>query len=289
MKYTIKSLPNNTYEVEVTIDKSRIKTVTDQVVDEAIKDIKVEGFRPGKAPRNLAEKELNQEKVYGEVLERILTPELSEILKKEERRPITRPRVQLKEAKPESDWVATIQIAEKPTVKLPDYRAKIAELKKDLKKDAIWTPDKETTEKPDEQQQKTRTKLMNDILQMLVSESELDLSDLIIEDEYNQRLTQLLEEIRKLGLTLDSYLASREMTAEQLQESVKKEVSDLYKIEFILDALSEKEQIQVEPKELEALFGSISDAQAKKQAQDNAYMYAAMLRKQKLLDFLIDL
>lgn len=289
MKYTIKSLPNNTYEVEVTIDKSRIKTMNDQVVEEAIKNVKVEGFRPGKAPRNLAEKELNQEKVYGEVLERILTPELSEIMTKEGKRPVTRPRVQLKEAKADSDWIATIQIAEKPTLKLPDYRAKIADLKKDMKKGDIWVPGQETENKPNEGQQQARTKLMNDILQMLVSETSFDLSDLIIEDEYNQRLTQLLEEIRKLGLTLDSYLASRSMTAEQLQESVKREVSDLYKIEFILDALSEKEQVQVEPQELEALFGSISDPQAKKQAQDNAYMYAAMLRKQKLLDFLIDL
>ena len=76
---------------------------------------------------------------------------------------------------------------------------------------------------------------------------------------------------------------------DQLKEKFTKEIQDTYKIEFLLNEIADKEKIQVENADLEKLFENIKDEAEKKTAKQNAYLYAAILRKQKTLDYLINL
>ena len=62
-----------------------------------------------------------------------------------------------------------------------------------------------------------------------------------------------------------------------------------HSLEFALNEIAEKENISVENDELEKLFVSIKDNKERVAAMQNAYYYAALLRKQKTLDFLLGL
>lgn len=67
-----KKLEDGKVKLTVTIEKTELKKVEDAVYADLSKNIRVPGFRPGKAPRYLIEKEIGRERLNAEVLERII-------------------------------------------------------------------------------------------------------------------------------------------------------------------------------------------------------------------------
>ena len=130
---------------------------------------------------------------------------------------------------------------------------------------------------------------MNQVLSAVLKETTIEISDLIIEEELNQRLANLLTEIQKIGLTVDSYLKSKNMTKDDLNKRYKDEIEQTYKLEFVLADIADKENIKVENSDLEKLFAGISDPKEREAARTNSYFYASVLRKQKTLDYLLAL
>jgi len=102
-------------------------------------------------------------------------------------------------------------------------------------------------------------------------------------------LTRLLDDIQKIGLTVDNYLKSKKLTMEQLKASYRKEIEDTYKLEFILSEIADRENISVEKEDLDKLFSNIKEEKERKAAEANSYFYASILRKQKTLDYLLSL
>lgn len=75
---------------------------------------------------------------------------------------------------------------------------------------------------------------MNLILEAVLKEVKVEISDLIVEEELSARLSRLVDDVRKIGLTTEAYLKSKNLTMEQLKASFKKEIEDTYKLEFLL-------------------------------------------------------
>ena len=131
--------------------------------------------------------------------------------------------------------------------------------------------------------------MLNSILDELMNASEVDIADVIVEEELSSRLARLVDDVQKLGMTVDSYLKSKQLTMEDLKASYSKEISETHKVELILNEIAELENIQVEQEELDKLFGNVKDETERQALAQNAYYYAMILRKQKTLDFLLGL
>ena len=123
----------------------------------------------------------------------------------------------------------------------------------------------------------------------LLKETKLEISDLVVDEEINHRLTHLVDEIQKIGLTTENYLKSKNLTMDSLKAQFKKEIEDTYKLEFALAEVADKEDIKIEKADLDKLFVNIKDEKERKIAEQNSYYYATILRKQKTLDYLISL
>jgi trigger factor len=165
----------------------------------------------------------------------------------------------------------------------------IVELNKEQKKTDIWVPGKIKEKKDEKNKETERLKQLNKIFQLLLKETQCQLPDLLLNEELNQKLSRLVDELQKLGLTLENYLKSKNITIEQLKENYKKEIDETYRLEFILNEIAEVEKIVVEPEEINQIFSKITDEKEKQIAQENIYYYASILRKQKTLDFLLSL
>jgi len=292
--YTYKpnKLPKNTTEILVDIPKEDIAKEYDLSFDKLQKELTIEGFRKGKVPKAVAVKHLKREKVIEDLARSMLSRIYSEINKKESYKPIVSPKIDLIKAKDGEDWQIKITLAEKPTIIIGEYKKVIADLKANNKKADIWVPGKgnpqqgqsNKTTNPEEQQ-----KLLNDILSVLLKEAKIELPDMILEEELNQRLSRLVDDVQKLGLTIESYLKSKNLTLDELKKRYSQEIEDTYKIEFLLMEIADKENISVEKEDLDKLFTNIKDEKERLSAQQNAYFYASFLRKQKTLDFLLSL
>lgn len=289
--YTYKAakLPKNTFEVILSIPKEDIQIEYDFAFPKLQNELIVEGFRKGKVPKDIAQKYIKKEEVYQELLKNLLSRIYEEIVKKEGYKPVVNPKVDLVSAKENEDWEVKITIVQKPIVDLGDYKKKLKEVKDASKKSEIWVPGKDKAPPDEKSNQETRQKLLNELLSALLASTSVEISDLILEEELNNRLSRLLDDIQKLGLTVENYLKSKNTTMDEVKKHYKREIEDTYKLEFLLSEIADSEKIEVKKEDLDKLFVNIRDEKEKKAAAENSYFYASILRKQKTLDFLLDM
>lgn len=288
--HTVKKLPKGTFEITVQLPWATVEKETAKAFQTLADNLEVEGYRKGKAPKALAEKHVKKESIYQQIIRTLFPDIYSEIIKKEDLKPVISPRVDLKKAKENEPWELIFTLAEKPTVVLGDYKKTLKEIKEKRNKADIWVPGSEPKPEEDEKEKaKKQQALLNEMLGALLESSKVEVSDFILEEELNSRLSRLVDDIQKLGMTTETYLQSKNLTMEQLREQFLKEIMETHSLEFALNEIAEKEKIAVENEELEKLFTSIKDNKERAAAMQNAYYYAALLRKQKTLDFLLSL
>ncbi len=285
--YKLKKLPKNSLEINLTIPAADIKKEKEGAFSRLQQELTVEGFRKGKVPLPIAQKHLSPEAVLQEMIKVLLTRIYEEIIKKDSLRPIINPKVELVKVQDGQDWEVKLTLAEKPVVELKEYKKVVKETIVEGKKADIWVPGKD---KPaDKKPEQDRSKLMNLILEAVLKEVKVEVSDLIINEELDLRLSRLVDDVEKIGLTTDAYLKSKNLTMDQLKTTYRREIEDTYKLEFVLSEIADKENIKVEKEDLDKLFVNIKDEKERKAAAENSYYYASILRKQKTLDFLLTL
>lgn len=287
--YKKEKLPKNTIQLIVDVPRSDIKKEEDDAFSRLQSQLTVEGFRPGKAPKDIAKKYISKDALYQELAQKMISRIYQEILTKENLKPIISPKVDLVKAKEGEDWQIKISLAEKPVVELGDYKKIIKEVKNRVEKSNIWVPGKESASAKAPADKEDKSKLLNEVLTALLQETKLEISDLVLDEEINHRLTHLVDEIQKIGLTTENYLKSKNLTMESLKAQFKKETEDTYKLEFVLAEIADKENVKIEKTDLDKLFLNIRDEKERKKAEQNSYYYATILRKQKTLDYLISL
>lgn len=296
--YKSQKLPKNTTLLDIKIPKADILKEEAEAFARLQVKLTVEGFRPGKVPKAIAEKHLTREVIYQDLAQTMISRIYQELLKKEDLKPIIAPKVELPKAKEGEDWEIKITIAEKPAVTLGDYKKVVKEAKEKTKKANIWVPGstsakastaaKATVDKPADKE-RDNSHVLNEVLAALLKEAKVEIPDMVIEEELNHRLSHLMDEIQKIGLTAENYLKSKNLTMESLKAQFRKETEDTYKLEFLLSEIADKENIKIEQADLDKLFVNIKDEKEKLQAVQNSYYYATILRKQKTLDYLISL
>ena len=287
--YKANKLPKSTTEVLVDVPWSDIKIEYEAAFEILRQNLTVEGFRKGKAPKELAEKHLKKDDVYQELVRTLISRVYREIVEKEKYSPVVSPKIDLVKAKENEDWQVKITIAEKPVVDLGDYKKVITEAKAELKKDAIWVPGKDQDPQDVKKQEEQKQKGLNLALDALLKNAKCDIPELIIEAEMENRLSRLVDDVQKVGLNMDSYLKSKNITIEDLRKQFTAEIENTYKLEFILAELADKENIIVGDEELGKVFAGIKEEKDRAAAQQNAYFYASILRKQKTIEFLMGL
>ena len=283
--FKLNNLKKNTVEIVLTVPKEDIVKEYEAAFKKLMQELEVEGFRKGKVPKSIAEKHLSRDMVYEQVIRSFVPRVYSEIVQKENLKPIVSPRIDFAKAKENEDWELKFTTALAPKVLLGKYKEKIQAAKKELSKSDIWIPGK-SKEPTEEEKEKKKQAEFQAGLQALLTEAKVEIADVILDEEVEKRLTKLVDDVQKVGLTMDSYLKSKNITKEQLSSQIRKEIEESYKIEFILQEIADSENIKVEQVDLERIFATIKDEKEKESAKKNAYYYAAVLRKQKTLDYI---
>ena len=107
-------------KLTIEIDAKTTKEKSDVVYEKLSKNVKVAGFRPGKAPRHMIEKEIGQEKLNAEILDTIIPETYYEAIIKENLSPVGPPEVKLVKFVPTDGLTYEALIEVLPEVKLPD-------------------------------------------------------------------------------------------------------------------------------------------------------------------------
>ncbi|GIW62671.1 MAG: hypothetical protein KatS3mg090_0497 [Patescibacteria group bacterium] len=289
VNYTAKTEKSQDTEkiYKVSVTKKEVKKAENKAVSNLKKDLKIPGFRDGnKIPDEIARKNIPQEKLINEVARIIFSDVYVDLVKKDNLRPFAEPIIEDLDIGFDKDWKFKLIVIQTPTIKLPDYKKIVEEIKKEAKKDEIWLPGKESENKEKEEEKKQ--KYLNKILDALIEKTKLSISQIFIDRQVKNRIADLVDDIRKAGMKFEEYLSSKQTTAEELKQKYADEIKTAYKIELLLAEIADKENITVDLEEVKKLL-KIDTPEKEKQQQEMLYYYAASLRKQKTLEYLTNL
>lgn len=268
----LQKLDDSTIKLTITIPANEVKKAREEVLDQTSQNAKLSGFRKGKAPKKLVEQNIDTEKVREEVLKKLLPQAYIEAIQKHNLRPIINPKIHVEKLEEEKDWQFVALTCEAPEVQLGKYKE---EIQKITAKSKIIVPGKEP-QKP----------AFEDIVKALLESAAITIPGLLIEHEVDRLLSQMLDEVKKLGLTLDQYLSSTNKTPQSLRDDYQKKAENDIKLEFALQKIAESENITVEQTEIDEAIQKAKDDTERKHLEANKYLLASILRQQKTLDFL---
>lgn len=269
----------------LTFDQTDIKPAKQAALTKLAAKLTLKGFRQGKAPLDLVEKHIDPEQLVEETSSTLVPKAYTKYITDNKLKPITQPRIILKKMVADGDWEFEVEIAERPEVTLNKYQEAV---KAAVAKDVIWTPGKD--DKPEDEKERNSKKL-NLILATLLKTASIEIPDLLIDQEMNHSLSHLLEQVERLGLTLDKYLASLGKTAEQLRQEYHQAADDNLRLEFILDAIAKDQKFNVTADEVEKILDK-TDSKTADAVRSNPMELANLkytLIKQKVIDFLMQL
>lgn len=257
---TIKETKNakNLATVEVTVSTKEITAQKDHAIAELSSQVTVKGFRRGKAPKNVAEKHLDAQKVTDHVLSHLLQEAVNKILTEKKYKLIGRPVLQDVNTKGKEGWVLTLDFPLYPKVTLSDYKKLISKANK------ASAPKKAKKSKKDEgATQKDQEEKVNKIYQVLLDSTKLEIPQSVIDEEVNYSLQRLQSQAQQLNLTQEQYLQAIKKTLDQVKEEYAKNATESIKLDLILLAIAQKEKITVPESEVVALAKSanLSDNQ----------------------------
>ena len=111
----------NIHTVEININGEKWNNAIDAAFNKIVKNVKIDGFRPGKVTREVYEKKYGKEQLYMEAVEAVLPLAYTEALQSIKVEPIIRPNVEIK--KLDNDGVTyEFVITTKPVVKIKKYK-----------------------------------------------------------------------------------------------------------------------------------------------------------------------
>ena len=112
---------NNVHEIEIKIENEAWEKALDASFEKKVKEIKVDGFRKGKCPRNIFEKKFGKESLYLVAADYVLPEAYESAVKKDNLIPIIEPKVDIKKID-ENGITFLFTITTKPEVKISKYK-----------------------------------------------------------------------------------------------------------------------------------------------------------------------
>jgi FKBP-type peptidyl-prolyl cis-trans isomerase (trigger factor) len=271
----LKRNEDQTLELTVTIPWERVKKEKDKLVQEYAQTAKIPGFRPGKAPTKLAEENIDKAKLNEEVLKKLLPQTYIEAVGEHNLKPFINPKIHVEKLEDDKDWQYMALTCEVPEIDLGGYKEAVKSL---TAKQKIVIPGKESEQVN-----------FDEISKALLENVKVKIPKILLEQEADRLLAQTLDEVKRLGLTLDQYLSSTQRTPQNLREEYEGKAESDIKFELALQKIAEVEGIKVEEKEIEEAIKSAKSEDEKKNLETNRYLLASILRQQKTLDFIKNL
>lgn len=281
MNTAISRQDDGTIELTMTVPWSEIEKTYQLVVADMVKDAEMPGFRKGKAPSKLVEDNLDKTKVYEEAIRRIVPQVYSDAITEQKLTPILMPQIELKEAQEGKDWIVAARTCEAPKVNVGDYKKAITEAKANKSK-KIVVPGKEDANED------TKPNL-DDVLGALINVTEIKLPVILVEHETNHQLSQLIDQTKKLGLTVEQYLASTGKTSESIRADYAQQTQRTLTLEFALEAVAVKENVKVEDADIAKLLATAKSDEERKSLEKEQYYLTTLVKRQKTVDLLMAL
>ncbi|MFH1295510.1 MAG: trigger factor, partial [bacterium] len=204
------------------------------------------------------------EKFDSEVISDLINTFYPQAIEEQKLSPIISPKIELERYDPDKDFTFTAQTAIKPPVTVGDYRKALKELyaKKQTAQDSL-------PEAKDSKEHQHVHLSPNDLVEAILSVTQIEIPELVVEEEVNRMLSRLVQQLQPLNLDMNAYLKSINKTGEQLREEYAQVAQKNIAGEMALLDLVNQAKTEVAESEIDATINAIGDEKLKERYQQN--------------------
>ena len=184
---------------------------------------------------------------------------------------VTLHKVETKEV-PELDDALAAQVSNGQYETLEDLRTAISDSQLETKKRRI------------------RDELRETVVNAVVEQSQVTVHHILAHEEAEEMMHQLSHLLEQQRMSMDQYLMLMRKSREEYLKELEPEAENRIKRQLVLDAVAEKEEIEVTPEEIESLFRAYAQiGQNLPQTEEQIRSVATSLRREKTITKLVEL
>lgn len=255
MKTTIQNLSKSQVELKIEVPTEEFKGFMEKAVLHLGQDIEIEGFRKGKAPKEIIEKQIGRERILQEASQECIRENYIKAVKEQKLEPLGQPEIEIFKIAPGNSFEFKAKIAVLPEIKLADYR-KIAS---QVKKREVKVSQEEIERLKQEKERIEKERLRQEILEKIAEKSQMEIPEVLIISEKKRMLENIKQQVpQMLGFSFEDYLQKLQKTEKEMLDSFSAEAEKRVKNSLVLREIEKQENIEVPEKELQTEMAKIS-------------------------------
>lgn len=193
------------------------------------------------------------------------------------------------------DAVFEVTIKEIKIKELPELDDEFAKDVSDFDSLADFKEDIENRLK-DQKENQSKRNLENQIIEKVSEAAEVEVSEQLIENELDQMMQQMAQNLQQQGINMEDYFKYMGSSQDEWREENRDQAADRAKNNLVLEAIAEKEEIEVTDEEIDDKLKEIAEANEQDFEQVKAFMQMQGqleslkkgLKMEKTIDFLIE-
>lgn len=276
MPLEIKKLPGSEIEISIEVPAEEFETYHQEAFEEIAANFSKDGFRAGKVPREILEKDIPSNDVLLKAAEKAIRKNYFPVLEEHKIEAIGRPEITITKMARGDSFCFKAKTAVLPEIILADYKKIAVEIRKG----------EELVGEGKEEKSKARQKRRMEILEAIARATEVEIPEILVRLEKEKMLAELRSSIESMEMAWQDYLIQIKKSEDDLRKDWQEESLKRVKYALILRQIVEKENIQVSTEEMGIAVEEISK-QAPGLDRDylRSYTYG-IIRNEKVFNFL---
>ena len=247
MKNEIQKSAKSQVEIKCEVSAEEFQIFRERAVLKLGENVEVEGFRKGKAPKEMIEKMLGQEVILKEASQECVRDNYLKVVKEQNLEPLGQPEISILKMALNNPFEFKATVAVLPAITIADYK----EIASKIKKREVKVTEEEIEKLRQEKERQEREKLRQEILSKIADASKMAIPEVLIDSEKNRMMTTIKEQVpQMLGIGFEEYLKKINKTEQEIFVSFEPEAQKRIKNSLVLREIQKREKFDISEKEL---------------------------------------
>jgi len=248
MRVSVQRLAKSKIEVKIEVPTEEFNRFREKAVFNLGRDLELPGFRKGKVPKEIIEREIGQDKILTEASQICIEENYLKAVLENKIEAISQPEIEILKLAPGNPFEFKANVWVMPEIKLPDYK-KIAS---ETKKREISVSEEEIEKLKLEKERVEKERVRQEIIEKIAQITELETPEILVTEEQNRMLEGLKKTVpQTLQINFEDYLTRIGKSEKELLDSLLPEAQKRVRASLVLREIGKKENIGISDQEAE--------------------------------------
>lgn len=259
-KITINKLPKSKIEALVEIPYEEFSKFVDRAVVDLGKEIEIEGFRKGMAPKELVIRKAGDAKIMERAAKAAIEENYPKAVTENKLEPLGYPEIEILKLAKDNPFEFKFSVAVFPEVVLGDYKEAAKQFT--FKEPEVTEEDIKRLKMEKERHEKEH--LHEDMLDKLRETAKIEIPEVLVARETERMMEDLRQKTpQALGMSFGEYLKKINKTEAELRETFDQDNEKKIKNYLILQEIAKTEKIEATEKEIDDTVKKVTEGEPK--------------------------